>query len=95
MIPKQLSLLRAVNIKVTHFGQHLVIREIFGGAISAMFGALRVTNSKLNTNRLDATTILAMGGAIYSFACYSRVSDAEMNNNTVSDIVINNIVGSE
>jgi hypothetical protein len=35
---------------------------------------VEVSNSKLNNNALDSTTVLSMGGAIYSFGCYSRLT---------------------
>jgi VCBS repeat-containing protein len=60
----------------------------FGGGLSSMFGALKVTNSKLNNNRVDSSTLLAMGGAVYSFATYTRVSDSQMTNNTVSALFL-------
>lgn len=59
-----------------------------GGAVSSFFSGLEVTDSKVNGNRVRASTILAMGAAIHSFGSYTRVSDSELNDNAAEALFL-------
>lgn len=86
-IHTDLGLLRIRNSELTG-NEAAGLLGSHGGAISSFFSGLEVTGSKVNGNRVRATTILAMGAAIHSFGSYTRVSDSELNDNAAEALFL-------
>ncbi|MGJ8673162.1 Ig-like domain-containing protein [Rubritalea sp.] len=59
-----------------------------GGGLSSFLGAVKVVNSKLNSNRAYSTTVLANGGGVHSFASLMSLEDCEVDANTAKVGVI-------
>jgi len=60
----------------------------YGGGVASLLGGLSIRNTTINHNLAESLTVLAAGGAVYTFASYAKISDAQMISNAVDALFL-------